>query len=76
MKLYNYRNVWFCKLPHWLVNFTKDDDWRGISLLDVIGKVFACILQQGLQTAAESELAKSQCGFRKGRGCTDMLFCA
>ena len=47
------------------------DNWRGISLLDVIGKVFARILQQRLQTVAESELAESQCGFRKGRGCTD-----
>ena len=43
------------------------DNWREISLLDVIGKVFAHILQQRLQTVAESELAESQCGFRKGR---------
>ena len=25
---------------------------------------------------AENELAESQCGFRKGRGCVDMIFCA
>ena len=52
------------------------DNWRGISLLDVMGKVFARILQQRLQAVAEGELAESQCGFRKGRGCTDMVFCA
>ena len=52
------------------------DNWRGISLLEVIGKVFARILQQCLQTVAESELAESQCGFRKGHGCTDTVFCA
>ena len=52
------------------------DNWRGISLLDVISTVFARILQQRLQTVAESELAESQCGFRKGRRCTDMVFCA
>ena len=51
------------------------DNWRVISLLDAIGKVFARILQQHLQTVAESELAESQCGFRKEGGCTDMVFC-
>ena len=25
-QLYNYRNVWFCNSPIWLVNFTKDDN--------------------------------------------------
>ena len=44
------------------------DNWRGNSLLDAIGKVFARILQQHLQTVAESELAESQCGFRKEGG--------
>ena len=52
------------------------DNWRGISLWDVIGEVFARILQHCLQTVAENELAESQCGFRKGRGCTDVVFCA
>ena len=52
------------------------DNWRGISLLDVTGKVFARILQECLQTVVEAELPDSQCGFSSGRGCTDMLFCA
>ena len=52
------------------------DNWRGISLLDVTGKLFARILQQRLQTVAEEELAESQCGFRRGWGCTDLVFCA
>ena len=52
------------------------DNWRGISLLDIMGKVFARILQQRLQAVAEGELAESQCGFRKGRRCTDMVFYA
>ena len=47
------------------------DNWRGISLLDVVGKV---IVQDRLQQLAEEELPESQCGFRKGRGCTDMTF--
>ena len=52
------------------------DNWRGISLLDVFGKLFARILKQRLESVAEKELAESQCGFRKGRGCVDMIFCA
>ena len=46
------------------------DNWRGISLLDVVGKV---------ETAGDNTeriLPDSQCGFRQGRGCTDMIFAA
>ena len=50
------------------------DNWRGIALLDVVGKVVATILQERLQVLAEQELPESQCGFRKGRSCTDMIF--
>ena len=52
------------------------DNWRGISLLDVVGKVFARIMQDRLQVIAEKMLPESQCGFRKGRGCVDMIFAA
>ena len=47
-----------------------------ISLLKVAGKVFARILQDRLQVVAEKVLPESQCGFRKGRGCVDMIFAA
>jgi len=52
------------------------DNWRGISLglLDMVGKVMAKILQGRLQQLAETELPESQCGFRTGRGCSDMTF--
>ena len=50
------------------------DNWRGIALLDVVGKVVARVLQEQLQRIVEDELPESQCGFRKGRGCTDMIF--
>ena len=52
------------------------DNWRGISLLDVVGKVFARVLQGRLQAVAEDVLPDSQCGFRRGRGCSDMVFTA
>ena len=37
---------------------------------------FARILQQRLQNVADEELNESQCGFRRGRECTDMILCA
>ena len=55
-------------------DLTRCDNWRGISLLDVVGKVAARILQGRLQELAEEVLPESQCGFRKGRGCSDMIF--
>jgi len=51
------------------------DNWRGISLLDVMGKLFARILNDRLQTVVEDFVADSQCGFRVGRGCIDIIFC-
>ena len=50
------------------------DNWRGISLLEVVGKVVARVIQNWLQELAEKLLPESQCGFRKGRGCNDMIF--
>ena len=52
------------------------DNWRRISLPDVIGKVVACILQERLQEVVEEQVTDSQCYLRKGRGRVDMLFCA
>ena len=49
-------------------NLRKCDNWRGIALLDVVGKVVARIIQERLRSLAEEELPESQCGFRKGHG--------
>ena len=50
------------------------DNLRGIALLDVVGIAVATILQERLQILAEQELPESQCGFCKGKSCTDMIF--
>ena len=50
------------------------DNWRGISLLDMMGKLFARVLNDRLQAVVEDSVADSQCGFRAGRGCVDMVF--
>ena len=55
-------------------NLHSCDNWRGISLLEVMGKVVARMIQNRLQVLADMELPESQCGFRKGRGCVDMIF--
>ena len=55
-------------------DLSRCDNWHGIALLEVVGKVVARVIQDRLQHMAEGELPESQCGFRKGRGCSDMLF--
>ena len=55
-------------------NLHSCDNWRGIALLDVVGKLVARIVQSRLQIVAEQELPESQCGFMRGRDCTDMIF--
>ena len=50
------------------------DNWRGIAILKVAGKMAGRIIQDRLQKVAERELSESQCTFRKARGCTDMIY--
>lgn len=51
------------------------NNYRGISLLSVTGKVVAKIVLNRLQKLAEGLYPESQCGFRPGRSTTDMIFC-
>ena len=53
----------------------KCDIWRGISLLDVMGKLFARVLNDRLQSVVGETISNSQCEFRTGRGYADMIFC-
>ena len=55
-------------------NLRSCNNWNGISLLEIMGKLVARIIQGRFQKLAERELPESQCGFRKGRGCTDIIF--
>jgi hypothetical protein len=50
------------------------DNFRGIMLLSVPGKVYARVLLNRIATFAESVLSESQNGFRKGRSCVDAIF--
>lgn len=50
------------------------NNYRGISLLSIVGKVFARILLPRLQTLGNRVYPEAQCGFRAGRSTTDMIF--
>ncbi|BHF63255.1 hypothetical protein SprV_0200624700 [Sparganum proliferum] len=53
------------------------DNHRGISLLKITGKILARILLNRLNNHLEQGLLpESQCGFRRHRGTTDMIFAA
>ena len=47
---------------------------RGISLLSVVGKLYGRILIGRIRDCTERVLGEEQCGFRRGRGCTDQIF--
>ena len=50
------------------------NNYRGISLLSIVGKVFSRILLTQLQTLAARIYPESQCGFRAGRSTIGMIF--
>ena len=47
---------------------------RGISLLSVPGKVFTRVMLNRVNDTVDEALRENQCGFRKGRGCSDQIF--
>ena len=69
-----------CRLdPNITILFKKGDrsqcgNYRGISLLSVVGKVFADILLQRLNTIAQKVYPQSQSGYRSGRSTVDGIF--
>lgn len=52
------------------------DNYRGISLLNTITKLFTSILARRLEAWADSEnlIPEEQAGFRQGRGCIDQIY--
>ena len=49
------------------------NNYHGISLLSVVGNVFACVALGILQIFAERIYPESQCGFRTGRSTIDFI---
>ena len=50
------------------------NNYRGISLLSLPGKVYAKCLERRCREIVEPLLEESQCGFRPGRSTTDQIF--
>ena len=53
---------------------TKCKNYRGISLLNIPGKVYASILETRMRIITEGKVLEEQGAFRKGRSCVDQLF--
>jgi len=50
------------------------NNWRGITLLSVPGKVVAGIILNRMKDAVDEVLRQHQAGFRKGRSCCEQIF--
>ena len=48
---------------------------RGITLIDIGGKVFSTIMLMRVKDAVDMQMRENQAGFRKGRSCQDQIFC-
>jgi len=53
---------------------SKFENYRGITLQPTAYKLFANIIKNRLDEYLEDEMVEEQCGFRKGRSCTDAIF--
>jgi hypothetical protein len=48
-------------------------NWRGVTLLAVISKIFNKVILERIKNSLEMGLRKEQAGFRKNRSCTDQI---
>ena len=62
-----------CKIPK-KGNLQECGNWRGVTLLPLVSKVFSKVLINRIQTGVDSALRKEQAGFRKGRGTVEQIF--
>ena len=53
---------------------SKCENYRGITLLPAAYKLFASVIKNRLNEHLEDSMVEEQCGFRKGRSCTDVIF--
>ena len=70
------RNAKIINAPMYKNKVDRSDcnNYRGISLLSIVGKVFARVVLVRLQVLAERIYPESQCGFRSKRSTVDMIF--
>ena len=81
-----FRNIWdteevpadwkrgiIVKLPK-KGDLTQCGNWRGLTLMSILGKVFSKTILNRLRMEVDKKLRKEQAGFRKGRGTTEQIF--
>ena len=49
-------------------------NYRGISIMSIVGKVFARVLNERVKVMTVDKVMDEQGGFRSGRGCSDQIF--
>ncbi|VDP23714.1 unnamed protein product [Schistosoma margrebowiei] len=54
-------------------DLSKCENYRGITLLSIPGKVFNRVLLNRMKDAVDAQLRDQQAGFRKDRSCTDQI---
>ena len=54
-------------------DLSQCNNWRGIMLLSIPGKVLSRIILERLKTALDKKLRDEQAGFRQNRSCTDHI---
>ena len=55
-------------------NLADCNNWRGITLLSVPGKVLAMIILERIYESLDERMKEGQAGFRRGRSCGDQIF--
>ena len=55
-------------------NLTDCNNWRGITLLSIPGKIFCAVLLHRLRDEIDVALRQEQAGFRNGRSCSEQIF--
>ena len=54
-------------------DLTECSNWRGITLLNIIGKILATIIYNRLKEELEHKMRPEQAGFRSNRACADHI---
>ena len=69
----DWKNAIIIPLPR-KVDLTDGNNWPGITLLLVPGKVFSRVLLNCMKSAVDQLLRQEQAGFSPGRSCMDQIF--
>ena len=70
---HDWRNGVIVKLPK-KGSLSECNNWRGVTLLSIPGKVLSSVLLYRLRDAVDERLRENQAGFRKSRSCCEQIF--